>query len=369
MWPVFKAQFKKDIRSPWTVILMIIGSVLLTFIFADTNQQSEINVPIFSSESNKEDVEGKWEKLLNNNQKYSFVITDEEEARTVVEEGDSEVALQLFDSDYLVIAASNTRAVQLLEDYVHSVFTQEAQLRAASGSEDAEAARSEVDAYLEDAPLQMQLASVEGGEMPDHNMMLQLLFGITLFLAMFTIGFKVNGVATDKVSGIWERMILSPASKIGMYSGHLFYSFFIGFIQILIVLVFFHYFLGIDLGHHFGMILTVASVFTLSMVSVSMLITGVVNTPEQFNMVYTSVIPIIPIISGVYMPPGLLTNPVLLFIADLFPLAHAMEALMSIALFDAGWSEITLPLVLMLLIGVICMGVGVNLVERRKDGE
>lgn len=367
MLPVFKAQLKKDLRSPWNIILMIIGSVLLTFIFADTNQHTEMNVPIFSSESNQVVVEEKWKALLNENQDYRFVITDEEEARIDVEDGNSEAAIQLSERDYRIIAASDSRAVQLLEAYVHTVFTQEAQLHAASETEDAGVVRTQVDAYLDDAPFQMQIESIEGGEVPEYNMLLQLLFGFTLFMAMFTIGFKVNGVTSDKVSGVWDRMILSPVSKTGMYAGHLFYSFLIGFIQILIVLVIFNYVLNYDLGYHFGLILTVSAVFSLSMVSVSMLITGFVKTPEQFNMVYPSIIPIIPIISGVYMPPGLLSNPVLLFIADLFPLVHAMEALMDIALFDAGWNEIALPLVLMLLIGVVCMGVGINLVERRMD--
>jgi ABC-2 type transport system permease protein len=367
MLAIFKAQLKKDIRSPLTVILLTVGAIILTFIFADTNEQAEITVPIFSSESNGEEVEEKWEPLLNDNQGYAFVITDEEEARKDVEEGNIEAAIQLSENDYQVTAASNTRAVQLIEDYVHTVFTQEAQLSAAAGEKDVTVVRNEVDAYLADAPLQLQIESTRGGDVPDFNMPIQLLFGFTLFMAMFTIGFKVNAVTSDKVSGVWDRMILSPVSKTGMYAGHLIYSFFIGFLQILIVLVTFNYLLDYDLGYHFGMILTVAAVFTLSMVSVGMLFTGFIKTPEQFYMVYPSIIPIIPIISGVYMPPGLLSNPILLFIADLFPLAHAMEALMDISLNEAGWNEITLPLVLMLLIGVICMGVGVNLVERRKD--
>jgi|SRR5690625_2563046 len=162
-------------------------------------------------------------------------------------------------------------------------------------------------------------------------------------------------------------MILSPVSKTGMYAGHLIYSFFIGFMQIFIVLMIFHYLLDYDMGHDFGMILTVVAVFTFSTVSLAMILTGFIKTPEQFNTIYPSVIPIIPLISGAYMPPGLISNPVLLFIADLFPLAHAMDALMDIALFDAGWSEITLQLVLMLLIGVVCMAAGVHLMERRGD--
>lgn len=367
MLPVFKAQLKKDIRSPWTVILLTIGSILLTIIFTDTNEQTQLSVPIFSSESNTEEVEEKWGALLNENQDYEFIITDEAEARTDVEEGDSEAAIQLSKSDYQIIAASNTQAVQLIEDYVHTVFTQEAQLIAASGSEDADTIRDRVNGYLEDAPFQMQVESIEAEEVPEYNMQLQLLFGFALFMAMFTIGLKVNAVTSDKVSGVWDRMILSPVNKTGMYAGHLFYSFFIGFMQIFIVLAIFKYVLDYDLGYHFGMILTVAAVFTFSMVSLAMLFTGFIKTPEQFNMIYPSVMPIVPIISGVYMPPELISNPVLLFIADLFPLVHGMEALMDIALFDAGWNEITMPLVLMLLIGVICMGVGVNLVERKTE--
>lgn len=367
MFPVVKAQLKKDIRSPWLVILLTLGSILFTYIFTyvNNNEQTQTTIPIFSSEVNSSEVEEKWEPLLNANQDYVFVITDESEAHADVEEGNSEAAIRLSESDYQIIAASNTQAVQLVEDYVHTVFTQEAQLEAASGSEDIEATRKQIGGYLEDAPLQMQTESIEDGEVPEYNMQLQLLFGFTLFLAMFTIGFKVNGVTSDKISGVWDRMILSPVSKTAMYAGHLFYSFFIGFIQICIVLVIFNYVMDYNLGHNFGMLLTVSAVFTLSMVSLAMLFTGFIKTPEQFNMIFPSIIPIVPVISGVYMPPGLISNPVLLFIADLFPLVHAMEALMDIALFDAGWNDVTLPLVLMLLIGVICMGVGVNLVERR----
>ncbi|KMK76777.1 ABC transporter permease [Alkalihalobacillus pseudalcaliphilus] len=367
MFAVFKAQLKKDIRSPWTILLLTLGSIILTFVFTNTNEQTETIVPIFSSESNREEVEEKWIALLNDSQNYSFIVTDEEKARSDVEEGNSGVAIQVSERDYKMIASSHTRSVQFIEDYVHTVFTREAQLDAATGSGEVGILRDEVITFVEGSPFQVVVKSVDGGDVPEYNMMIQLLFGFTLFMAMFTIGFKVNAVTSDKVSGVWDRMILSPLSKTGMYAGHLFYSFFIGFMQILTVLVMFHYFLDYDLGHRFGMIVAVAAIFALSMVSVAMLLTGFIKTPEQFNMIYPSIIPIVPLISGVYMPPGVLSNPVLLFIADLFPLAHAMEALMDITLYNAGWNEITLSLVLMLLIGVICMGIGVNLVERRKD--
>src|SRR5690625_2378605 len=102
MLAVFKAQLKKDIRNPLTVILLTVGSILLTFIFANTNEQTEITVPIFSKESNGGEVEEQWEPLLNDNSDYDFVIMDEEEARTDVEEERMEAAIQLSESDYQI---------------------------------------------------------------------------------------------------------------------------------------------------------------------------------------------------------------------------------------------------------------------------
>ncbi|WP_078380649.1 ABC transporter permease [Sutcliffiella halmapala] len=366
MFPVFKAQWMKDKRSPMTVIMFFTLSIVLTIVFSDSNYNPQTPVAIFSSEANGREIEEKWEPLLNNNDAFQFVITDEAVAREDVLKGKTDSAINLKENDYQIIAAAEMPSIQLVEQYVHSVFTAEALLEAAA-SENIEKIRSDVEVYLDNAPFKMVTESLDGGVVSQHNMGIQLLFGFTLFMAMFTIGFKVNGVMVDKVSGVWNRMILSPVTKTGMYTGHLLYSFFIGFLQLLVVLLVFTSIFQYNLGDNFGLILVIAAVYTLSTVSMAMLFTGFVKTPEQFNIVYSSVIPILPLLSGVYMPPGTISNTVLIFIADLFPLSHAMEAMMNVALFGAGWNEIALPIVLMILIGVICMGVGVNLVERRND--
>jgi ABC-2 type transport system permease protein len=100
---------------------------------------------------------------------------------------------------------------------------------------------------------------------------------------------------------------------------------------------------------------------------VAMLITGFVKTPEQFLAIYPSLIPIMPLISGAYMMPGTITNPVLLFIADLFPLTHAMNAIMAVIFYNAGLQDVGMSLLVMVLIGIIAMGLGINLMERRSQ--
>ncbi|RKQ34573.1 ABC transporter permease [Oceanobacillus halophilus] len=365
MYPVFMAQWMKDKRKPYIILLFIGLSIIATLIFGDIDRIEQTTAMVYSTEPNAEAVEEKWLEGLNGHETIDFIISDKEEAHEQVAEGAIDVAIHLMENDYRLITSSDMPNIQIVEQYVHKVFTEEAQLEAAAGDGNTEKLRSELDSYLENPPIQVQTESIDGGEIPNYDMGMQLLFGFTLFIAMFTIGFKVNGISGDKVSGIWNRLILSPVSKTNMYIGHLLYSFCVGFLQMLIVFLIFHYVMGYDLGN-LSMILVITAVFTLSMVSVAMLITGIVKTPEQFNMVYPSLIPMIPVISGVYMLPGTISNPVLQFIGDMFPLSHGVEAMTDVALFDAGWNDIALPIALMLLIGVFSMGIGINMVERRK---
>ena len=359
------AQWMKDKRKPFLIFLFIGLSILATLIFGNVDSMGQTTVPVFSSESGDVQVEEKWVQLLNNHDSFVFVVMDEEKAREQVKEGKSDVALHVMENDYRLVTASEMPIVHLIEQHVHQVFTEEAHLKAAVGENNTTDLRNEVEEYMESPPIKVQTKSLNGEEMSNYDMGMQLLFAFTLFVAMFTIGFKVNGITADKVSGVWNRLILSPVSKTKMYVGHLLYSFCVGFIQICLVFLIFKYIIGYDLGN-LAMILTIAAVFALSMVSVAMLITGVVKTPEQFYMVYPSIIPMIPLVSGVYMQPGTITNPILQFIGDIFPLSHGVEAMIDVALFNASWNDILLPIAFMILIGVLAMGIGINMVERRK---
>ncbi|PWW32290.1 ABC-2 type transport system permease protein [Cytobacillus oceanisediminis] len=365
MYPVFYAQFLKDKRKPLLVLLFIGLSILATLIFGNSAWDSKTAVAIFASGPYAEEIEQKWVQLLNKDTDTEYVISEEKTAREQVREGKRDVAILVMKHDYRLITASDMPNIHLVEQEVHKVFTEEAKLQAIAGSANTADLREEVDRYMKKPPLSVQTENIKGRELTNHNMGTQLLFGFTLFIAMFTIGFKVNGINADKVSGVWNRLNLSPVSKTNMYTGHLLYSFFIGFFQMAVVFLIFKYVMDYEIGP-LPIILTIAAVFTLSSVSLAMLVAGFTKAPEKFNMVYPSVTPIIPIISGVYVPPGVMDNPVFTFIADLFPLGYALEAMMDAALFGAGWSDILLPVSFMLLIAVIYMGIGINLGERGR---
>lgn len=365
MKSVLWAQFLKDKRNPLLILLFIAGSIVATLILGG-GVQSVTTVAIFSEEANASEIEEKWEALLNTNDSFKFEIVDPEEAREDVRDGSSDVAVNLSEDDYRLLVSKRMPGVSYVEQHVASVFQQEVQISAVESQEDGNV-RDEMEKYLADAPFQLESQGVDGEQIPKFNIRTQLLFAFTFLISMFIIGFKVNNVTQDRVSGIWDRMILSPVKKTSMYSGYLLYSFLITMFQIVVVLIMFKYVMKYDVGNDLWLIILITACFTFGMISIAMLITGFVRTPEQFYAIYPSLIPLIPLVSGAYMMPGTITNPVLLFIADLFPNAHAMEAIMSVVFYGAGLQEVTMSLLYMLLIGIVAMGVGINLVERRSS--
>lgn len=367
MRTVFMAQWAKDRRNPLLILLFIVLSVAASLLFT-SGSQGPTSIAIFSEEGNAEEIVAKWEEVLNQQGAYyHFKVVDAERAREHVRSGQSDVAVRLMLEDYRIVAANDSPTIQRVEQYVHKVFTQELHIQAHAGSDKSQELREELNAYKLNPPFQLAKQELDGSEVANYNMGTQLLFAFTLLIVMFTIGFKVNGVTNDKVSGIWNRLILSPITKTSMYLGYITYSFCISFFQIVVVLVLFKYVLKYDLGNQFGLVIGITAVFIFSMISLAMLITGFITKPEQFYAIYPSFIPLIPLISGSYMMPGTMDHPVLTFIADLFPMSHAMEAIMDVVNYDAGLMDIVLPVSLMLLIGVVYMGIGINLVERRKS--
>lgn len=368
MRSVFMAQLAKDRRNPLLILLFIGLSVIATLMFSG-GFHNPTTVAIYSEEDNAKAIEAKWERLLNRQDSpFKYKVVDRELAREQVLAGRSHVAVKLMDLDYRLIAVSDAPTIQQVDQHVRKVIMQEMQIQAVTANQEAEKTaelRNVIQKYMENPPFQLMKQGTEGKEFSEYNMGLQLMFAFTFLTAMFTVGFKVNGVTSDKVSGIWDRLILSPVRKSGMYLGYLLYSFCITFVQIMAVLLIFKFVLKYDLGNQFGLIIGIVAIFTFSIVSLAMLVTGFVSKPEQFYSIYPSVIPLIPLISGAYMMPGTMDLPVLNFVADLFPLSHAMDALMSVVNYDAGLGDIALSVSLMLLIGVVYMGIGINMVERR----
>lgn len=368
MFSVMLSQWMKEKRSPYMLLLLVALSVIAVLLFG-MSRSSVIEVDVFADEGLQEEELAPIMERLNRNGTFAFQLLDEETARGNVREGLSSSAIRLMRDDFRIVMTVGDYNVGLLDRHVRTVLGEELALRAAEarGGNDAGSIREGVRQYMEQPPLTLELTSPDGGKVEAYDMGLQLTYAFSLFLVMFTIGFKINAINSEKTSGIWNRMVLSPLSKSQMYLGHMAYSAMIGIVQVVAVLAIFRFGFNLSIGDRYGELFAVSLLYVISVVAMAMLFTGITRTPEKFNMLYPSVVPVIPLISGAYMPPGTITSDILLGIAQIFPMAHAMEAFLGLSMYDADWSELFMPVAKLLLVAVVFMGIGINLVERNKQ--
>lgn len=369
MFSVMLSQWMKEKRSPYMLLLFIGMSVAAVLLFG-MSKSGVVEVDVFADKGLSDEEIAPIVERLNENEMFAFRLLDEETARSKLREGLSSSAVRLMKEDFRIVMSVEDYNVGLLDRHVRIVLGEELALRKAEAEAGGDAAadlRDGVRRYMEQPPLTLELTSPDGGKVESYDMGLQLTYAFSLFIVMFTIGFKINAINSEKTSGIWSRMVLSPLTKSQMYLGHMAYSAIIGIVQVVVVLAIFRFGFGFAIGDRYGELLAVALLFVISIVAMAMLFTGITRTPEKFNMLYPSVIPVIPLISGAYMPPGTITSDILLGVAQIFPLSHAMEAFLGISMFDAGWSELFMPVAKLLLVTVVFMGIGINLVERNKQ--
>jgi len=367
MFAVLKVQLQKLCKNPTSVLIMI-GLTILFTVMLGLNSYGKVTIYTYHDAAISQEEAEIWLELLNNkSESFLFELTEESTARNKVMDGHAEFVLKLLKDDYRIISSVDNMNTAVLDVYLRSVYDEELKLRSIADQIPGEDVRSELEQKLESPVLTVHSTEVKAEGDYEYDTRIQSLFGFSLFFSFYTIAYAVNELLQEKRDGIWDRVILSPISKLSMYTGHLVNSFLVGYLQIVIVFLLFRYGFGFPLGDSFATILLIIAIYTLAIVSLSMLMAGLVKTPQQMSVLIPIVAVSSAMIGGAYWPIEIVTNPFLILLSKIVPVTYGMEALKGVAYYDYGWSELAGPLSIMCLFTVVCMGIGINLVERRAQ--
>lgn len=365
MLAIWKAQLQQLKRNPATMLLMIAMTVLFTVAMGST-AMTRVTVHTFADPDVSSADAAAWLERLNRSETFEFVLEAEAAARNRVTEGKAEFALRLLPDDYRIVASVRDSAnLQALAHYVRTAYEEELTIRAAEAASGGASLRGELEERLASPALRVASSEVATEENFKYDARVQAVFGFALFFSIFTMAFSVNALLQEKKSGVWDRVILSPVSKTSMYVGHLANSFLAGYVQIALVFALFRYVFEFPVGDSFGTLLALVAVYSFAVVALGLLLAGLVRTPQQMSALVPIVAVSSAMIGGAYWPIEIVTNPALLALAKVIPVTYGMEALKGVAYYDYDWAELLRPVSYLLLIGVACMGVGINLIERR----
>lgn len=366
MKSVFLLQLQRFRREPLLVLSFLALTIVFVAVMGGSNGGNSLTVPTYADPALSDEETEQWLGHLNGQPDLRFEQVQEEQARQAVFSGDTPVALQLLADDYRLLVVADAPSRFAIEGYIDRVYRQELRIRQLEqlGVEEARAAIAESEE--EPALTVVSESQEERGEAFIYDGQLQMLFGMSLFFSIYTIMYSLMKIVEEKRYGTWNRLILSPLLKWQIYMGHLLYSFLVGFVQIVLVFLLFRYGFNFDVGDNFLLLLLITAVYTFSIVAISMLVMGLVRSPQQLQ----AVVPIIgtgmAMIGGAFWPIELVGNQILLSISKVLPITYGLDALKQVAIHGRGFTAITEQLSIMLLIGVVCMGIGINLMERRR---
>lgn len=364
MGAIFRAQWQHLRRSPWAFLAMTAMSLILaTVVGVQATQTLAVTLvpePSFSTAQVDD-----WLIALNASQTFEFELGDEAKAVAQLESNGSGLVLRLGPDSWQVLAVPNDQSAPELANYVASVYRERLTLQAAAAGGSLSALQHKVDAALEQPAVTVRTITVSVKADFSYDSRVQGALGMGLFFAMFTILFGVNNMLEERRTGLWDRVIVSPVSKAGMYGGHMAFVFLSGLLQLVVVFALFRFVFGVSTGPNVLVALLVLSVYTVAISALGMLLAGLVGNAAQMAVVIPIVAVSSAMIGGAFWPIEIVSNPVLLALSKGLPLRHAMDALKGLAYQGWGFTQVMGNVGYLLAFALVCLLVGLWLIDRR----
>lgn len=204
------------------------------------------------------------------------------------------------------------------------------------------------------------------GSGTEHNrddMFAHTSIGFTVAFSMFIIVFAVGDILEEKRTGVWGRLSVSPVSYFKILTGGLICSFIMGMIGMMSMAFIGGLIVGVDWFGHIGGVIVIFLAFCFCTVSLGMLLSSIVKTPQQLQVAAPILLVSAAMLGGCYWPLEIVSSRALQAAAKIVPTGWAMQALKDIIIQGQGFERVYLPAAVMLLMGTVFLGIAVQLAE------
>jgi ABC-2 type transporter. len=371
MKAIFKAKWRLFLRNPWTFLTMTTLILIFSYVIGGIGLEAKIKIPVISHEGIVPDSE-LW-KELSQSEAFEFVRMEEKEAKEALDKQWAEAVVSLGKEDFQIFVNAESPNTGLLQQSVQTAYFNvllNERILAAAGKQDGITAIADLKEELKNAaehPLfSVTEDSFRKGRSVKTDMNLQSLFGFTLFFVMYTIAYNVLFILQEKQSGVWDRIILSPIKKWQMYGANLLYSFLAGYIQVVLIFMLFRDIVGINFYGGFAKALLVLVPYLFCLVALSMVIVSFSKNEQHFNVLIPLISVSFGMLGGAFWPLEIVSSKPMLFLSKFIPITYGMEAMKMATVYQMPLPDLLPSLSVLLLMGVVFLGIGIHMMERRN---
>lgn len=218
--------------------------------------------------------------------------------------------------------------------------------------------------WSERLPVAVSGSVVKRGSSASFDMYTQTSIGFTVAFSMFTFIFAVGEILEEKQNRVWDRIRVSPLSKFQVYSGNLVFSCILGMAQMLIMVLIGYGVLGVNWLNNIPGLIMVLFAYTFCTVSLGLLMSSVVRTSHQLQVIAPVLLVSSSMIGGCYWPLEIVNSKLMLAASKVVPQGWAMKALKDIIIYNQGMNAVSMPSAVLVMMGVLFMGTALQMSER-----
>lgn len=209
-------------------------------------------------------------------------------------------------------------------------------------------------------PISVSSMVYKSGSDSGYDGMKHSMIGFTLFFSMYTMVFGIGTILNDRQYKTWQRMLISPVSKTSILGGSLIVTYFLGVLQLGVLILGGIFLFNMDWGSSISGILLITAAFIFSVTSLGLMLSGIVKTHAQLSSITPLVLTSTSMLGGCMWPLEIVNNKILLLLAELTPQKWAMQGMESIASHGMGFEAAVLPTIVLCAMGVIFFAVGIK---------
>ena len=360
---IWIARFLNLKRKPIVLIMMTVMTLVMAYVIGgSSNGKMSVSVAIDDSEMTQAVLE-----RLSKEDGFSLIEITAEELQQKLKEDIRIVGLELKENSYTIFSASDSEGVRNLSLLVESAYRDisfKQQVTEAGGAD----AWTDIEVSLrEDLAFHIETEAMDESQVFRYDNALQSLFGFMLFFVFYTVSINVQFILDDKRSGVWNRLKLASVSRFQLYFGHLSFSYIIGLVQVLLVLVVFRYVLGTNMYDGFWKVVMIAAVYVLLVMAFSVFVISIVKTVSQSSIIISLVAVAFAMIGGAYWPLEIVQSQGLLAMKWISPIYYAMESMKRVTVYEGTLSSVWTYVSMMVVIAVLLLVVGITLLEKRTE--
>ncbi|KGP73477.1 multidrug ABC transporter permease [Pontibacillus yanchengensis Y32] len=355
------ARWKGFRKHKMLFLIMLFLPIVFTYFFSMSNSQEVTQIPIYMEDESQ--IANRLVEKINKQSDVDAILMDEKEMNEAIVDGIVDAGVVIDQSTverlntpnksvtFTILRTTDTAGVQLIEQAVRSAASELSTEMNVTNSilkaipNDIPINLTDVSplvqqSFSEKPPISVTAEAYQSDSEVKYDASFQSLVGFTLFFTMYTIIFTLGELIEDRQNRVLDRMLISPVSIPNIYVANFIYSFILGYIQIIILFLFGKYVLGIEWGSALGSILIILALYVMTTMAVGMLLVGMSNTMQQLSALTPIVAVSFAMLGGAYWPIEIVESQLLVNLAHITPIFHAMNALKAFVLYDQTLQDV-----------------------------